>query len=274
MSSRSEASSRSRWTGRVRVREGARLAWYGPEATPDAWREYWRSHIGKGYDAAVRRRDLDRHPLGRVLRDELDRSGLHLEAGCGAGLWVAALEAAHYRVEGIENSAGLVDLVRDARPRLPVRVADALAIDRPDGTYDSYLSFGVIEHRREGPEPFLAEARRVLRADGLLVVSVPHFGPLRRMRARLGRYEAAPPDGLPFFQYGFRRDEFVRLVAEAGFVVRRALPIEAHRLLEEELLSYDRLASGRAEPWVRSAVEATIGRLDGHMAVVVADRAP
>ncbi len=227
--------------------------------------------MGAGYHDAARGRDLGRHPLGALLLHELDPSGLHLEAGCGAGFWVAALVQRGYRVEGIESSPRLVELVREAEPRLPVGHGDALAIDRPAGAYDSYLSFGVVEHRREGPEPFLVEAARVLRPGGLLVLSVPHFGPLRRRRARWGAYATSPPPGLPFYQYGFTLGELAELVAVAGFDVRRTVPIEPHRLLEEELPAYDRL-SGRAARWARAGAEAALSRFDGHMAVVVARR--
>jgi SAM-dependent methyltransferase len=203
-----------------------------------------------------------------VLLAELDRGGVHLEAGCGAGFWVAALSAAGYRVEGIDSSAGLVEVVAAAAPELDVRHGDALAIDRPDGHYDSYLSFGVVEHRREGPEPFLAEAHRVLKPGGLLVVSVPHFGPLRRARARPG----TPPPGRPFYQYGFTLEELAGLATAAGFTVRRALPIEPHRLLEEESRLYERLAQTRGGTRLKGVVEAACSRFDGHMAVVVANK--
>jgi len=84
--------------------------------------------------------------------------GFHLEAGCGAGYWVAALKHHGFNIEGIEYAHELVDLVHSVRPQLPVRYGDALAIDRPDNHYDSYLSFGLVEHPFEGPKPFLAEA--------------------------------------------------------------------------------------------------------------------
>lgn len=272
MWSRSGAGSRSRWAGRVKVVDGRRLAWYGPGSDPQAWLEYWKSRMGAGYYEQARRRDLRSHPLGRVLLDELDPRGLHLEAGCGGGFWVAALDGAGYRVEGIESSPGLVEFVQTLEPDLPVRDGDALAIDRPAASYDSYLSFGVVEHCREGPEPFLVEAARVVRPGGLLVLSVPHFGPLRRAKASLGAYARHPPPDLPFYQYGFTAAELAELVQAAGFEVHRVLPLEPHRLLEEESAVYDRL-SGRAAGWARAGAEAALSRHDGHMVVVVARRA-
>ena len=40
---------------------------------------------------------------------ELRRDGIHLEAGCGAGYWVAALRHAGYCVEGVEYATELVE---------------------------------------------------------------------------------------------------------------------------------------------------------------------
>ena len=65
-------------------------------------------------------------------------AGMHLEAGCGAGYWVAVLNQRGLRVEGIEYAHNLVELVNSINPQLPVRQGDALSIDRPNNYYDTY----------------------------------------------------------------------------------------------------------------------------------------
>ena len=152
---------------------------------------------------------------------------------------------------------------------LPVRWGNALAIDRPGAYYDTYLSIGVVEHRVEGPEPFLAEAYRVLKPGGRIIIAVPFYGLLRRCKQRLSLYDSERP-ALPFFQYGFSKAEFLRLLRKAGFYVEYVQPLYVHRLLQEELMGYDRLAS-RAN-FIKMLVERLFTKSDGHMLMVVGQK--
>jgi len=260
------------WRSHVKVLRSGRLEWYGEEPSEDFWAELWRQRLAGSYFADADRGDL--RDLENVLVPNLDREGSHLEAGCGAGYWVAALAARGYRVEGVESSKLLVDAVLEIRPDLPVRHGDALALDYPDGHFAGYLSFGVVEHRREGPHPFLAEARRLLRPGGRLVISVPFLNPLRRAKARLGLYAPAPPaDGRPFFQYGFGEEEMAGLLQEHGFTLDEVHHHEVQRCLVEELPLFFRLNRMRGGGVLRRrAVPLVPPRLAAHLLLLVGTR--
>jgi SAM-dependent methyltransferase len=259
------------WQSYRKCMIAGRLSWYGGAADDKFWGEHWSARLGAGnYYADAERLDLTKDLQGRIFVRELDRGGLHLEAGCGAGFWVAALRNSGYNVEGIEYSKELVKLVRERNPTLPVRWADALQIDRPDNHYDSYISIGVVEHRSEGPEPFLAEAFRVLRPGGRLLISVPFFGFTRRLKSAAGLFGGSPQGR--FFQYGFGLQEFVSMVAMHGFDIRSTHRLYAHRLLLEECSLYRWLSFQRGARFVRKLAEAFIGERDGHMLMVLAQK--
>ncbi|MCB0976748.1 MAG: class I SAM-dependent methyltransferase [Acidimicrobiales bacterium] len=257
----------------VKVRSGRRLIWY--EARPDDafWHEHWGVKVSPAYYEDARRRDLGRDELGRVLAEVFDREGRLIEAGCGAGWYVAALGSAGYDVDGVESSEPLVQLVNRVEPSLPVRRADVTALPEADETYRSYLSIGVVEHREAGPQPFLSEAFRVLEPGGRAVFTVPSFGPVRRFKARVGLYGRQCPPHLEFFQYGYTGDELAELIAEAGFLVDRVGYYGTYRLLSEEIPLYRWATRQRGgERLVRRPIDRLLAGRDGHMVLVVATK--
>ena len=257
------------WLSHRRYIENGRMRWHAEQADEAFWVDYWRERVTPAYFQKAAQADLMADEMGRVLLAEMPLTGRHLEAGCGAGYWVAALRSAGRDVEGIEYARDLVGLVNEVCPELPVRYGDALAIDCANNTYASYLSFGVVEHRQAGPEPFLAEAYRVLVPGGKLIITVPYLGPVRRLRARLGRYENAMP-APPFFQYGFRAEDFASLVGGAGFTVESARPLFFHRMLLEENAAYRWLYDRRYGTFWRRALSGLFDGRDGHMLMVIA----
>lgn len=259
-------SEKPHWQGRRRYVARGRMQWYGEAGDERYWYDYWKARLTADYYKAAEHASLREDELGQVLLAYLAPQGLHLEAGCGAGYWVAALRGRGFSIEGIEYARELVELVRAANPDLPVKQGDALAIDCSDSFYNSYLSIGVVEHRMAGPEPFLIEACRVLKPGGRILIAVPYFGPLRRMKSALRMYERQRP-ALPFFQYGFSKGEFARLLYGAGFYIECVRPLYAHRLLQEEVPGYDRLA--KRAPVIRRLAVNLLRKRDGHMLLIV-----
>jgi SAM-dependent methyltransferase len=257
------------WQNRRRHISHERMKWYGEPGDESYWYEYWKARLTANYYMTAENTSLALDELGQILLKYLSPHGLHLEAGCGAGYWVAVLRHQGFRIEGIEYARELVALVRAASPHLPVKQGNALAIDCPDDSYDGYLSIGVVEHRVEGPEPFLLEAFRVLKPGGRILIAVPYFGPVRKLKSKFFLYERQQP-ALPFFQYGFSKQELVCLLREAGFYVEYVQPLYTHRLLQEEIPGYNRLTK-RAH-FIRTLVERLLHKRDGHMLLAVGQK--
>src|SRR5207249_6206926 len=125
-----------------------------------------------------------------------------------------------------------------------------------------------VEHRIEGPEPFLSEAYRVLKPEGKAIISVPFFGPIRGLKSRLLLYEKERPD-LPFFQYGFGHEEFVGYLQKAGFLIEGIHFLYVHRLLLEEVRFYRWLSFQPWKHFVKKWAETLLQNRDGHMLLVV-----
>lgn len=135
-----------------------------------------------------------------------------LDIGCSFGYGSAAIAAggpAGRRVIGIERDPDHLEHARRTYPWITILDADATALPVPDGCADAVILLDVVEHIA-APERVLAEARRILRPGGMIVVSVPHRSPtqwldalnlyswLRRRRPSLPPLEAATEsDGGP-----------------------------------------------------------------------------
>src|SRR5581483_3556657 len=123
----------------------------------------------------------DRELIHRVMLDHLPKEGLIVDAGCGAGRWPIHLRRLGYRVMGVDISRQAVDIARADDPGLPMMLGDVRRIPLRDGSVDAVLSLGVVEHDERGPHEALRETRRILKAGGLLILSVPFNNLLRRL---------------------------------------------------------------------------------------------
>lgn len=213
--------------------ESGRLIYHMQAADVDFWEQHWQKHFSADIYRQAERGALAEW-FERLFTIWLPRQGPILEAGCGLGQLVLSLRARGYEAEGVEMASLTVELVKDCRPDIPIRVGDVSRLDVPDGYYAGYISLGVVEHRREGPDLFLKEAWRVLKEGGVALVSVPCFNRLRLLKARLRLYQGAP-EGLQFYQYAFTEREFTDLMRVCGFEVVGTTSYDPLKGLKDEI---------------------------------------
>lgn len=168
------------------------------------------------------------HPL---LLKALPRDGICVDAGCGSAKWPIHLRRLGYDVVGVDVSRDACALARATDPGIALTIGDVRTLPLRTGSVDALLSFGVVEHDERGPDEALAEARRVLRAGGLLVLSVPYDNLLRRLvinriMDRVTRERRAAGMRLGFVEYRFTAEEVRDFVARAGFRVESVHPNE------------------------------------------------
>ena len=124
---------------------------------------------GRRSDAHIARYAL----AGGLVHDR----GLVLDVSCGLGYGAAILaeRTGVGRVIGVDNSRYAVEYAQASygvADRVSFRLGDATDLGfLDDGSVDLVVSFETLEHLRE-PRRLLAEARRVLRPGGRIIVSV------------------------------------------------------------------------------------------------------
>jgi ubiquinone/menaquinone biosynthesis C-methylase UbiE len=131
------------------------------------------------------------------------------DVACGEGYGSALLAGVAASVVGVDIAADAIAHARSHYAGLAnVRFeqGSAAALPLPDATVDAVVSFETIEHLpREDQSRMIAEFARVLKADGILVLSTPN--PIEYTIAR--QYHN------PFHCYEPERAELIALISEA-----------------------------------------------------------
>jgi 2-polyprenyl-3-methyl-5-hydroxy-6-metoxy-1,4-benzoquinol methylase len=104
-----------------------------------------------------------------------------LDIGCSQGIASILLAREGHRVIGIDREREAIRAARErldqeetqVRERVEFRVGEGRAVGFPDGSFDAVLLGEVLEHQLD-PGKLLAEARRVLRPGGRIVVTTPY----------------------------------------------------------------------------------------------------
>ena len=162
--------------------------------------------------------------LRSLLRDR-DLAGQQwLDAGCGTGSlarWLAAEKGCN--VTGVDASREMIANCQRT-PETKFKVIDDIS-DLPfaDGAFDGVLCSSVLEYTRF-PEDVLAELHRVIKKDGLLVVSVPSSHPFARL-PMLAVYWLTRPLGrwrqltfLDHSRFAYSPSQFSPVLQNRGFV--------------------------------------------------------
>ncbi len=196
--------------------------------------------------------ELAYKPLDRALLDcfaeEVRGRGPVGDVGCGPGQVARYLHERGLAPVGIDLSTGMIAQARHHHPALDFRQGDMRALDVADDAWAGLVALYAIVHL----EPVqvrhaLAEFYRVLRPDGLLLLSF-HMGQERRhVDALLGQ-----PVALDFLF--FERPTVEGWVEEAGFLVQAHLerrPYAPHEVATRRAY----LLARKPAPWHGSGQE-------------------
>jgi len=197
------------------------------EQTRQAWRDIWTD---AEFDRELNTLNYGRaQELINAYLPYLDRAVPALEAGCGLGQVVYYLRARGYPTIGIDYAPEALRPTLARFPDLPLYLGDVHHLPFPSNYFSAYLSFGVVEHFEQGPDAALAEAYRVLRPGGNLILTVPHPNIVETMRDTLnrlfpGRLERLGPRA-HYYEHTFHHDELYEHAIETGFRVKRIMPL-------------------------------------------------
>jgi len=97
-----------------------------------------------------------------------------LDLGCGNGRLLQIFKGMNIEYFGVDSSEKLIKIAKEKYPKKKFQVADALNLPFPGNFFDKIYSIAVLHHipSTEFRFQFLKEARRVLKPEGLLILTV------------------------------------------------------------------------------------------------------
>lgn len=124
-------------------------------------------------EGPIKAEHLSRYLLACQLLNIDDKTVLDIACGTGYGTALLAQSARH--AYGVDIAQEAVDYARahHRRDNLTYLTGDGCAIPLADNSVDIAVSFETIEHI-EDQVSFLSEIKRVLRKDGILIISSPN----------------------------------------------------------------------------------------------------
>ena len=113
----------------------------------------------------------------RLLELLDDQGGKVLDVGCGPGVMVEELTNLGFEYWGVDAAPSMIEECHKhfaQAPRAHFAVGDATRIDFPDGSFDTVVCMGVIDHIKDY-ELAVREMLRVLKPNGALLIAFPNL---------------------------------------------------------------------------------------------------
>ena len=143
-----------------------------------------------------------------------------LDVGCGTGHLAAALSAAGLRVTGVDSDSRMIAAARARFPGLSFETAHASFLPSPDDSVDGVVATSVLGCL-EDPAGFVAEAARVLRLAGTVVLTFTNrSSPLHAVGNCLALLEKRRSPTYAAARL-FSTTEAIELLSQAGFAMER-----------------------------------------------------
>lgn len=243
------------WRETPVVSAGRRAQWQLPRGVPrGVWQYAQAAHIAEEYDEYFARCDLFELDE-EVLARHFSLPGLVVDLGCGTGRALLPLARRGFRTLGVDLSASMLQLVGEkaqleglsiGRVRANLVELGCLGSNSVDYCICLFSTLGMIRGR-ENRQRVLGHVRRILKPGGLFVIHVHNFWyslfvPLGRgwaVRQWLSSpFQRDVERGDKFFDYRgipkmflhtFSRRELLGTLADAGFIVKELIPLDATR---------------------------------------------
>lgn len=142
-------------------------------------------------------------------------NGAILDVGCGRGTFLEIMKRDGWEVTGTEFDQDVAATISE-RYSIPVLQGDLNDLHLPESSFDVILLTHVLEHVRS-PLQTIRECHRLLKKNGLLVVSCPNIQSLQAMAGKAKWFHL----DLPYHLHHFSEKGLKKLIENNFFSIKR-----------------------------------------------------
>ncbi|MDA9018566.1 class I SAM-dependent methyltransferase [Flavobacteriaceae bacterium] len=165
----------------------------------------------------------------------IKKDGKILEAGVGLGKWLNYFQKKDYDIVGIDYSEVAIRKLKEFDNSLNAVYGDVTEIPFENDSFDTYLSFGTLEHLEKISDlkKAIDEIHRVLKRDGIAYITIPNLNFLNFffsiknkvinnniIRKIFGKRRVESH----FFEYNYTENEFLKYFDKTKFEVCAVVP--------------------------------------------------
>ena len=186
-------------------------------------KNFWDRNAGR-YDLFMRKDQAAYEKMYELIRPSVKAKTV-LELATGTGLIAKHIVNAAARIEATDASAEMIaEAKRDNRSaKLHFSVQDMFCLPYADGSYDAVIVSNAL-HIVPQPEKALAEIRRVLKDDGVLIApTFTHAGNSFSGRVKAFFMKLA---GFPLHSK-WTSEEYLTFLRQNGWTVRKSVVLKA-----------------------------------------------
>lgn len=175
---------------------------------------YWGRDFTKNEKRNDKKERRDAYQYVYTYIDRVKKKGTILDIGAGTGLFLSYFKEKGWNIDGVELSK---EAVFYAKKRFNVRLKNGDFLEFPfkNNTYDVITLNGVLEHLHT-PHETLEKAAKVLKKDGIIIISVPNVESVGRFL--FGRHWLAWM--VPRHLYHFSPKTISDMLDRSGFTIR------------------------------------------------------
>jgi SAM-dependent methyltransferase len=204
--------------------------------TPDFifWDNIWKKEV----ISAESIRGINKTIVSKITRKYLSpEDGIIFEGGCGPGGNVMSLKKAGFNAIGLDFAVDTVKWVNNNIPELNIELGDVRKLPYENGKFIGYWSMGLIEHFQTGYLEIVSEMYRVIKKGGYLFLSFPYMSLLRKIKAKLNKYEEwqGNDDVSDFYEYFLNPETVISDMEKKGFKLIRQYPLNPIKGTKDEI---------------------------------------